>query len=150
MNLVAMNSLRKKVISLALALPLLLVGCSSSDSSSESFDDPFTDFSDLFQDSVNVSSVKDAYLTSCPTATLGEMADAFMSGPSWTDFPSDSGGTIVELTGEISYDGYPSSALIQFELSGGSFEASYLGINDVDQSLLTLNVLLNKMCEATY
>jgi hypothetical protein len=145
-----MDALRKKVISLALALPLLLVGCSSSDSSSESFDDPFTDFSDLFQDSVNVSSVKDAYITSCPTATLGEMADAFMSGPSWTDFPSDSGGTIVELTGEISYDGYPSSALIQFELSGGSFEASYLGINDVDQSLITLNVLLGKMCDATY
>jgi len=145
-----MDALRKKVVSVALALPLLLVGCSSSDSSSESFDDPFTDFSDLFQDSANVSSVKDAYLNSCPTATLGEMADAFMSGPSWTDFPSDSGGTVVELTGEISYDGYPSTALIQFDLSGGSFEASYLGINDVDQSLITLNVLLNKMCEATY
>ena len=145
-----MNALRKKVISVALALPLLLVGCSSSDSSSESFDDPFTDFSDLFQDSANVSSVKDAYLNSCPTATLGEMADAFMSGPSWTDFPSDSGGTVVELTGEISYEGYPSTALIQFDLSGGSFEASYLGINDVDQSLITLNVLLDKMCEATY
>jgi hypothetical protein len=145
-----MNALRKKVVSVALVLPLLLVGCSSSDSSSESFDDPFTDFSDLFQDSANVSSVKDAYLNSCPTATLGEMADAFMSGPSWTDFPSDSGGTVVELTGEISYEGYPSTALIQFDLSGGSFEASYLGINDVDQSLITLNVLLNKMCEATY
>ena len=145
-----MNALRKKVISVALLLPLLLVGCSSSDSSSESFDDPFTDFSDLFQDSANVSSVKDAYLNSCPTATLGEMADAFMSGPSWSDFPSDSGGTVVELTGEISYEGYPSTALIQFDLSGGSFEASYLGINDVDQSLITLNVLLNKMCEATY
>jgi hypothetical protein len=78
------------------------------------------------------------------------MADAFMSGPNWTDFPSDSGGTIVELTGEISYDGYPSTALIQFELSGASFEASYLGINDVDQSLITLNVLLGKMCDATY
>ena len=145
-----MNALRKKVISVALVLPLLLVGCSSSDSSSESFDDPLTDFSDLFQDSANVSSVKDAYLNSCPTATLGEMADAFMSGPSWSDFPSDSGGTVVELTGEISYEGYPSTALIQFDLSGGSFEASYLGINDVDQSLITLNVLLNKMCEATY
>jgi len=145
-----MNALRKKVVSVALVLPLLLVGCSSSDSSSESFDDPFTDFSDLFQDSANVSSVKDAYLNSCPTATLGEMADAFMSGPSWTDFPSDSGGTVVELTGEISYEGYPSTALIQSDLSGGSFEASYLGINDVDQSLITLNVLLNKMCEATY
>ena len=145
-----MNALWKKVISVALLLPLLLVGCSSSDSSSESFDDPLTDFSDLFQDSANVSSVKDAYLNSCPTATLGEMADAFMSGPSWSDFPSDSGGTVVELTGEISYEGYPSTALIQFDLSGGSFEASYLGINDVDQSLITLNVLLNKMCEATY
>ena len=144
-----MNALRKKVISVALVLPLLLVGCSSSDSSSESFEDPFTDFSDLFQDSANVSSVKDAYLNSCPTATLGEMADAFMSGPSWTDFPSDSGGTVVELTGEISYEGYPSTALIQFDLSGGSFEASYLGINDVAQRLITLNVLLNTMCEAT-
>ena len=145
-----MDIWRKKFTLLVLVLPLLLAGCSSSDSSSESFDDPFTDFSDLFQDSANVSSVKDAYLNSCPTATLGEMADAFMSGPSWTDFPSDSGGTVVELTGEISYDGYPSTALIQFDLSGGSFEASYLGINDVDQSLITLNVLLNKMCEATY
>ena len=145
-----MNALRKKVISVALVLPLLLVGCSSSDSSSESFEDPFTDFSDLFQDSANVSSVKDAYLNSCPTATLGEMADAFMSSPSWTDFPSNSDGTVVELTGEISYEGYPSTALIQFELSGSSFEASYLGINDVDQSLITLNVLLDKMCEATY
>ena len=145
-----MYALRKKAFSIALVLPLLLAGCSSSDSSSETFEDPFTDFSDIFQDSVNVSSVKDAYLTSCPTATLGEMADAFMSGPNWTDFPSDSGGTIVELTGEISYDGFPSTALIQFELSGASFEASYLGINDVDQSLITLNILLNKMCEATY
>ena len=145
-----MYALRKKAFSIALVLPLLLAGCSSSDSSSETFEDPFTDFSEIFQDSVNVSSVKDAYLTSCPTATLGEMADAFMSGPNWTDFPSDSGGTIVELTGEISYDGFPSTALIQFELSGASFEASYLGINDVDQSLITLNVLLNKMCEATY
>jgi hypothetical protein len=145
-----MYALRKKAFSIALVLPLLLAGCSSSDSSGETFEDPFTDFSEIFQDSVNVSSVKDAYLTSCPTATLGEMADAFMSGPNWTDFPSDSGGTIVELTGEISYDGFPSTALIQFELSGASFEASYLGINDVDQSLITLNVLLNKMCEATY
>lgn len=145
-----MYASRKKAFSIALVLPLLLAGCSSSDSSSETFEDPFTDFSDIFQDSVNVSSVKDAYLTSCPTATLGEMADAFMSGPNWTDFPSDSGGTIVELTGEISYDGFPLTALIQFELSGSSFEASYLGINDEDQSLITLNVLLNKMCEATY
>jgi hypothetical protein len=73
-----------------------------------------------------------------------------MSNPSWRDFPSTSGGTVVELTGEISYDGYPADALIQFDLSGGSFEAVYLGINDVDQSMLMLSSLLNKMCDATY
>jgi hypothetical protein len=78
------------------------------------------------------------------------MAEAFMSNPSWRDFPSTSGGTVVELTGEISYDGYPADALIQFNLSGGSFEAVYLGINDVDQSMLMLSSLLNKMCDATY
>jgi uncharacterized lipoprotein NlpE involved in copper resistance len=142
-----MFTAKKKVITLVMLLPLILAGCSSS--SDQSSDDPFTDFSDIFSESANVSSVKDAYLGSCPTATLGEMADAFMSGVSWTDFPS-SGGTIVELTGEISYDGYPSTAQIQFELSGGSFEAVYLGINDVDQNRLTLSALLGKMCDATY
>jgi hypothetical protein len=143
-----MSTVKKKVITLVMLLPLLLAGCSgSSDASS---DDPFTDFSEIFTDSANVSSVKDAYLGSCPTATLGEMADAFMSGVNWDDFQSSSGGTIVELTGEISYDGYPSTAQIQFELSGGSFEAVYLGINGVDQNRLTLSALLGKMCDAAY
>ena len=85
-----------------------------------------------------------------PSATLGEMADAFMSDASWTDFPSSTGSTIVELTGEISYDGYPADAIIQFDLYGDSFEAVYLGINDVDQSKLVLSALLTKMCNATY
>ena len=104
---------------------------------------------DLLGDSYNVSFVKDSYVEACPTATLGEMADAFMPGPRWRDFESTSGTTIVELTGGISYDGLPAEALIQFEISGGSFEAVYLGINDLDQSLLVLSVLLGKMCDAT-
>ena len=78
------------------------------------------------------------------------MADSFMSNPSWTDFPSTTGTTVVELSGEISFDGYPADALIQFDLDGYSFEAVYLGINGVDQSMLVLNGLLTKMCDATY
>lgn len=130
-----------------LIIPLMLAGCSGSNSSDSS--DVLSDPLDYFTDSANVSSVKDASLSSCPYATLGEMADAFMSNASWTDFPSTTGTTIVELTGEISYDGYPADALIQFDLSGGSFEAVYLGINGVDQSLLVLSALLGKMCDAT-
>jgi uncharacterized lipoprotein NlpE involved in copper resistance len=141
------SKMSKRPIYVLLAvISLLLAGCSSSSDSS----DVSSELLDYFTESANVSSVKDASLSSCPSATLGQMAEAFMSNPSWRDFPSTSGGTVVELTGEISYDGYPADALIQFDLSGGSFEAVYLGINDVDQSMLMLSSLLNKMCDATY
>jgi hypothetical protein len=139
---------KRPIYVLLAVISLLLAGCSSSSSSDSS--DVSSDLLDYFSESANVSSVKDASLSSCPSATLGQMAEAFMSNPSWRDFPSTSGGTVVELTGEISYDGYPADALIQFDLSGGSFEAVYLGINDVDQSMLMLSSLLNKMCDATY
>lgn len=143
------SKMSKRPIYVLLAvISLLLAGCSSSSSSDSS--DASSDLLDYFTESANVSSVKDASISSCPTATLGQMADAFMTNPSWRDFPSTSGGTVVELTGEISYDGFPADALIQFDLSGGSFEAVYLGINDVDQSMLMLSSLLSKMCDATY
>jgi hypothetical protein len=141
------SKMSKRPIYILLAIvPLLLAGCSSSSDSS----DTSSDLLDYFTESANVSSVKDASLSSCPSATLGQMADAFMTNPSWRDFPSTSGGTVVELTGEISYDGLPADALIQFDLSGGSFEAVYLGINNVDQSMLMLSSLLTKMCDAAY
>jgi hypothetical protein len=139
---------KRPIYILLAVISLLLAGCSSSSSSNSS--DASSDLLDYFTESSNVLSVKDASLSSCPSATLGQMADAFMTNPSWRDFPSTSGGTVVELTGEISYDGYPADALIQFDLSGGSFEAVYLGINDVDQSMLMLSSLLSKMCDATY
>jgi len=141
------SKMSKRPIYILLAIfSLLLAGCSSSSDSS----DASSDLLDYFTESANVSSVKDASLSSCPSATLGQMADAFMTNPSWRDFPSTTGGTVVELTGEISYDGLPADALIQFDLSGGSFEAVYLGINNVDQSMLMLSSLLNKMCDAAY
>ena len=143
------STMSKRPIYVLLAvISLLLAGCSSSSSSDAS--DATSDLLDYFTESSNVLSVKDASLSSCPSATLGQMADAFMTNPSWRDFPSTTGSTVVELTGEISYDGFPADALIQFDLSGGSFEAVYLGINNVDQSLLVLSALLNKMCDATY
>ncbi|MCX6131595.1 MAG: hypothetical protein NTX25_21360 [Proteobacteria bacterium] len=143
------STMRKRPIYVLLVvISLLLAGCSSSSSSDSA--DASSDLLDYFTDSANVSSVKDASLSSCPSATLGEMADAFMTNPSWRDFPSTTGGTVVELTGEISYDGLPADTLIQFDLSGGSFEAVYLGINDVDQNRLVLSALLTKMCNAAY
>lgn len=133
-------------LSLAVLLAASITSCSGSDGDSSNLDL----IDDVFSgDSVSVSLVKDSYVKACPTATLGEMASAFMSGPEWRDFIGTSGNTIVELKGGISFDNMPADALIQFEVSGGSFEAVYLGINDADQSLLMLSTLLTKMCDAT-
>jgi hypothetical protein len=84
----------------------------------------------------------------CPFSTLGEMAEAFMSNPSWSDFTSNTGTAVVELTGQISYSGLPATAVIQFEVFGSTFETSYLGINGIDQNKLVLSALLSKMCDA--
>lgn len=126
---------------LVIFLSLFLTSCSSDDSTAA------FDFSLL--ESTEIKSVKNGTIQACPSSTLGEMADAFLSSPKWRDFDSVSGGKVVELTGGFSYDGSSATALIQFNITGGSFEAAYLGINGIDQNLLMLSALLNKMCEAT-
>ena len=138
-----------KTTTLLVISALLLTSCVGGSSSNSSDGTTASDvFNDLFNDSPQVSMVKDSYVQACSTATLGEMADAFMGSPTWRDFTSTSGATVVELSGEISYDGVPSEAVIQFLIDGSSFEATYLGIGGVDQNLLMLSSLLTKMCDA--
>jgi hypothetical protein len=142
------NRKQSSIVAVTLILvSTFLTGCSgsSSEDATTFLDDTVNSF---LGDSVNVSSVKDAYLSSCPNATLGQMADAFMANPSWSDFASTTGGTVVELTGGITFDSADVEALIQFNLTGSSFEAAYLSFNQVSQSQLMLSSLLTKMCEA--
>jgi hypothetical protein len=124
----------------------LLTSCSSEDSVSAG--DILEELPGSFFESSEISQVKNGTVKACPYATLGDMADAFFDNPRWSDFPSSSGGTVVELSGELTYSGLPATALIQFDVYGSTFEASYLGINDIDQNLLVLSALLTKMCEA--
>ena len=140
------------VVTIFLASLLTLTSCGSgSDSTSDSGSDySASDLADLFSDSANVSSVKNGTVGACPSATLGEMADAFMSSPSWEEFTATTGGTVVQLTGEISYDGYPAEAILQWSVSGSTFDTEYFGINGVGQSLITVSALYNNMCSATY
>ena len=143
-----LNRKQSSIVAVTIILiSTFLTGCSSSSSEDATafIDDTVNSF---LGDSVNVSSVKDAYLSSCPSATLGQMADAFMANPSWSDCASTTGGTVVELTGGITFDSADVEALIQFELSGSSFEASYLSFNQVSQNQLMLSSLLTKMCDA--
>ena len=140
------------IVAIIAASLLMLSSCSSSsDSSSDSSTDySASDLADLFSDSANVSSVKNGTVGACPSATLGEMADAFMSSPSWSEFTSTTGSTVVELTGQISYDGYPAEAVLQWSVSGSTFDTEYFGIDGVGQSLITVSALYSNMCSATY
>jgi hypothetical protein len=122
-----------------LVLTLALTACSNSSDI----------LSTTIFESAAVKSVKGGTIQACPSSTLGEMGDAFLSNPSWRDFDSLSGSKVVELTGGFSYDGVPVDAVIQFKVIGSSFETAYLGINGVDQNLLVLSALLTNMCEAT-
>ncbi len=128
-----------KLVSVFLFSTLTLTSCSSSENL----------FSSGIFESAAIKSVKEGSIQACPSSTLGEMGDAFLSNSSWRDFDSISGSKVVELTGGFNYDGMPVDAVIQFEVTGSNFETSYLGINGVDQNLLVLSALLTKMCEAT-
>jgi hypothetical protein len=129
-----------------LLLPIALTSCSSDNS--EKTSGILEDLPGSFFDSSEINLVKNGSVKACPYSTLSEMADAFFENPNWRDFQSDSGITVVELTGELSYSGLPATALIQFEVFGSTFETSYMGINGVDQNRLVLAGLLTKMCEA--
>jgi major membrane immunogen (membrane-anchored lipoprotein) len=139
----------KRALAVILAASLLTLTACGSDSDSSS-DYSASDLADLFSDSANVSSVKNGTVGACPSATLGEMADAFMSSPSWEEFTSTSGTTVVQLTGDISYDGYPAEAILQWTVSGSTFDTEYFGIDGVGQSLITVSALYSNMCSATY
>jgi len=158
----------RRVVAVTLAaavVGLTAVGCSSSSSSSPRGGNPATgapldvppdDYTpndlppDIDFESAAVREVKSGYIKACPTATLGEMADAFFAAPSWRDFTSTKGKTVVELEGLMSYQGSPTIAMVQFivePLTG--FSAEYLEFDGDPQNLLVLSALLTKMCEAT-
>lgn len=142
-----MSRFKKFFITLSLILlPISLASCSSD--SSNDVSEILEELPGSFFNSPEINLVKTGSIKACPYSTLGDMADAFFENPKWREFESDSGITVVELTGELSYSGLPATALIQFEVFGSTFETSYLGINDVDQNRLVLAGLLSKMCEA--
>lgn len=135
---------------IALTSVMVLTSCSSSsDSSSDSGSDYDTGaLADLFSDSANVSSVKNGTVGACPSSTLGEMADAFMSYPTWDEFTSTDGNTVVELTGDITYGGVPAEAVLQWTVTGSTFDTEYFGIDGESQSIYMISELYDLMCSA--
>ncbi len=96
-----------------------------------------------------VDSVKNGALSSCPEKTVGQMAEGFMSSPSWTSLVADDGKTYVNLEGGITVSEKPVTSLIQFLVSDDldTFEFNALEFNGVPQNTIMAVGLLSKMCE---
>lgn len=97
-----------------------------------------------------VDLVKNGKLDSCPQKTLGQMAKDYMASPSWKSLIADDGLTYVNLTGGITYDGTPITALIQFLVNKdvNRFELNALEFNNLPQNTFMAIGLLNNMCKA--
>lgn len=132
--------LGKTALSAILSISLLS-GCSSAVDAASEFVAP---------EDPNVVMVQESYVKACPTATLGQMANSFFDSPTWESFIADSGETVVELNGGMTYSGVPADAKLQFTVTdlGTSFEASYFSINGEGQGILVISALLGKMCES--
>ena len=138
----------KSHLSRSIAISLTLLASALALSACGSDTNPISAFK---PDSATVSLVKDGSVGACPSSTLGEMANAFLTNPEWNDFTTSSGESVVELTGSFLYSGSPATLSLQFSpnLATSSFEVGYMGINDVSQSRIVVAALFDKMCAAT-
>ena len=80
----------------------------------------------------------------------GAAFNSFFSKPHWTHFTSTDGDEVVEFTEECYYDNAPADIKIQFvlDISGGTFTAEYLSINDVSQNKFMLAAMIKKVFES--
>ena len=95
--------------------------------------------------------VKGGTLHLCPGVTVGEMVDGFMGNPSWDSGVDEKNITFVNIGGDITYDGKPVRAVVQFIVNDRdqSFEYQAFEINGIAQNNLTAASLMRMMCEST-
>ena len=95
----------------------------------------------------SVSMVKSGVLNSCPDKNMDEMVNGFLGSPKWSSGISEDGQKFVNIEGRLTYAEKEVDGLIQFLVNDDRFEFSAFEINEVPQSVLIANALLEKMCE---
>lgn len=121
--------MKKLRLMFAASLVTLLVGCGSDST---------------------VDIVRSGSLDGCPDKTVGQMATGFMASPKWQSLVAQDGQTYVNLTGGITFDNKPATALVQFLVNTNTqrFQLNALEINGSPTSQFVALVMLDKMCES--
>jgi len=97
-------------------------------------------------DNKYVLMVKNGYRENSPTLTYDKAFSAFFETSRWKYFKSSEGKNVVEFTGDCTYQDAAVKARIQFVVDEkqGTFEATYLALNEVPQNRLLLVSLIEK------
>ena len=117
----------------------------------------YDDYNDNYYGSGSSSYLESTYIRMVKNAThssygitYGKAFDAFLADPEWDYFESTTGLHVVEVTGDMTYDGYPVTAKLQFvlDLDEGTFEAYHLSFDGEAQSKLMIAALIQKVFES--
>ena len=98
-----------------------------------------------------VNIIKMSSLDMCPTSTVQEMVNSFISNPIWESDTTEDGIKFVNINGDITYNNEDVKALVQFIFSKNNetFKYNYFEMNGIAQDKSMANALLTKMCEST-
>jgi hypothetical protein len=98
----------------------------------------------------DIKLVKNGNFQACPSITVDQAVNSFLSNPKWESGVTNSQEHIVNIKGDLSFANKPVEGAIQFLISknGNSFEFNALEFNGVPQSTLIGIGLIQKMCEA--
>lgn len=140
----------KKVIAVLISMVLMTTGCSTAslENTGKEIQDTIDDLAS--SDNKYVKMVKGGYRVDNPDLTYEKAFSDFFSTPRWNYFESEDGKNIVEFTGDCTYQDTVVKARIQFVVDeeNGTFEATYLALNEVPQNMLFLAGLMSAVFES--
>tara|TARA_Y100000991_G_C21932690_1_gene331574 strand:- start:266 stop:640 length:375 start_codon:yes stop_codon:yes gene_type:complete len=101
-----------------------------------------------FED-VTITRIKDGSFNACSEATIGDLANNFLSNPKWEAIIATDGMSYVNLTGGMTLDGKPVDALVQFTApmrDYDDFGINAFELDEIPQNALMISELVNVMC----
>lgn len=143
--------MKKIIYILIIILLLCIVSCNSSNDIDNFINDAEKSINNEENKSnIYVKQIMNGYLNIDTSVTIGTAFENFFSYPTWEHFTSTEQTNIVEFTGNCMYDNKEVTCVIQFTLTGDSFEITYLSFNDISQNTLTVSALLNSIYDHYY
>lgn len=138
----------KKLCLLTLLVALLALCSACSNASVKNAGEELKDSVANAMDSDNkyVLMVKNGHRENNPDLTYDKAFSSFFGTPRWKYFKGNEGKNVVEFTGDCTYQDAAVKARIQFVVDEkqGTFEATYLALNEVPQNKLILASLIAK------